>query len=172
MTSKFTFQYADYSGEKSTSTFYNADLNAGGTNWPTIQTQRDALRDALNGITLASLQKVGNQVAETDVSATLPASAQAQREMGLLLTIADQVGFKFQVTIPAPDLETIATQGTDIVDLAGTEMAALVAALEGGDWQNPNTQVGVGQVLSARIVGRRNYEYARRQVLAAQKNRS
>jgi hypothetical protein len=154
---RLTFSYIGYSGEKSSVGFPIPELTAANIESYTdggLSTAFDALSDAVADLTL--MNPTGH-TATAQISAVpevLPASPNAQRESGILVLMADTGGHKSRMVIPGPDLSLVAQEGTDNVLLTGTEMAALVTAIE-TYCVDPITGLAV-TVYAARIVGRNN----------------
>jgi hypothetical protein len=84
-----------------------------------------------------------------------PAStATAQREIAIRVFYSDTVtGKKYHFTIPGPEVAEYPAQGTDVIDLAGTNMAALVVLLEADCVSDVGNAI---EVNSAKFVGRHN----------------
>ena len=154
---RLTFTYIGFSAEKSSVGIPVPDLDATNVESYTdggLSTAFDALVAAVDGLTL--MNRTGHTAtAQTDsIAEVIPASPNAQREIGLLMLMSDPNGHKSRMVIPGVDLSLVAQAGTDVVDLAVTEVAALVTALQTYA-VDPITGLAV-TVYAARIVGRNN----------------
>jgi hypothetical protein len=88
----------------------------------------------------------------TDVG-TLPSSPYAQRELKLLVRYIDAVnGKRSTLTIPGPDLSTLASPGTDIVDHVSNAVAAAWVAVFEANAASPDGNAV--EVVGMQIVGR------------------
>lgn len=123
------FTLRDHGGERSSVKIYNGVITAG--TLPAYLTQLGALRTALDGITLGTIEKemwVGDA---TLLSSALPADANAQRETKWLVRYFDTVtNKKYTFEIPTALLTGQLVANTGIADLTTTEMAAFVTAFE------------------------------------------
>lgn len=146
-------RFRDFSDEYSTLTVIVDDQD-GADVWTQVTGWASALEAALEGLSIATLVSIyyrQGAIAEDD---TRPANAFAQRETGLRLFYSDDAdGSRYNITVPAPDLTTIAQEGTDDVPLSVTEVAALVSWME-SNMLSPNG--GAITVDRAVIVGRSN----------------
>jgi len=101
-----TFTLLDYSDEKSTVSVHNGAITA--VSIAGFLTQLGALRDAIDGITLGTLQKekwVGDDTVVTNAWPTDPA---AQREAKLLVTYMDTTTEKeYTLTVPTVDFSVL-----------------------------------------------------------------
>jgi hypothetical protein len=112
------------------------------------------LRIAIAAITLCNLTGTTVQAVQYPENPIPPASAYAQREIGLRVFYADSVtGDKYNFTIPGPDLTLLAQEGTDLIDTSNALWIALVAAVEANAVSPAGNPV---EVLQGRIVGRSN----------------
>lgn len=148
-----TFTYRDHSDEMSSVAFQVTNPAADGTDLVALKALNQAIDDALEALTLCVNGKESWTINVIENPA-LPSDEDAQRESGLRVFCHDSVeNKKFHFTIPGPDKSLVAIQGTDYIDLAGTEMAALVTAVEAGalsPWGNATF------VDKAKLVGRNN----------------
>jgi len=148
------FGFMDYSGETSNVSL-EMDVPADGTEYATQATLIDAVAVALKAISICNLTWYGSRYVQNDQLGN-PANPYAQRELGLRLFWRETSGddpAKGTVTIPGPDLTLIASNNSDNVDLTGTEVAALVAAMEAA-W---NGTLAVNrEIYKAVIVGRKS----------------
>lgn len=117
---------------------------------------RGILRAALDGVT-RGLRVRESAVAVSEVFAGSVTDEDAQREDGLRVWgRGDSSGKLFSITIPTADRANLAQAGTDDVDLAGTEMAALVTALETYWKADYGAALEDITVTAARLVSRAN----------------
>ena len=155
MTSKVNFGIRDYSDETGQVAVYFPDVssaNYDGVLGSGVGARYTNVKDAILGVTLGNLAQVTKVAASESPNNTRPASPFAQRESGLRLYYRDTVTDALHtLTIPAPDLASVATAGTDIVALA--DIQALVDTLE-LEALTPNGNALT--VESALIVGRNN----------------
>jgi len=154
---RLTLNYLGRSGEKGQVGLPVPDLNAANVESYTVgglSTAYDALKDSIDALTLMSA--IGHTATAQigSIPEVLPASPLAQREIGLLVLMADPDGHKTRVVIPGIDLSLVSQPGTDNVPLTVTEVAALVTALE-TYCVDPITG-GALTVYRARVVGRNN----------------
>lgn len=123
--------FRDYSREISTVSMSWPEPAAGGADYDAItDTAVTAVKAAIADVTLGQLSSEGVVVQESKEVADA-GSALAQREIGLRVFYSDTTTEKkYHWTFPCADLATLAQLGTDRVDPAGTEAAALITALE------------------------------------------
>lgn len=154
MAAKINYQVRDYSDEYSTVGF---EINPiGAANYPDVEllTPGGAANEIYNAILGVISGNVAAYNAKTEddvVNDVQPTEPSAQRESGLRVYGRDNNGKLHSRTIPCPNFAVLATPGTDLVNLAGTEMAALVAALE-AHW-TPGGALSV-TIEKAMLVGR------------------
>lgn len=153
---KANYTYRDFGSEIGSMSLHVEEIAAGGANYDAIIADIDAIASALLAITLCT--EAGNGLTQENDpdSDTVPASAFAQRELGLRVFLVDDVnGRKSHFTVPGPDLANLTIfDGTDLVDLADAGiMASLVTVIEAGAISADANAVSV---LRAVIVGRRN----------------
>lgn len=150
--SQMVFSIRDYSGEVS-SFRLDTDLPADGTAWEARQTQLDAIAVAVKALTIGNLNWYGYNTRQNDELGS-PANPFAQRETGVRFFWRETAGedpAQGNFTIAEPDLTIVAQPETDDVDLTGTVVAAIVAAVE-AVW---NAALAVDrEIYRARIVGR------------------
>jgi len=149
-----TIQYLDYSGEKSSVSF-NVDTPSGAAyDFAQLIADVDTVGDAIDAVCLCTRGPDSLKVELQAGSITLPSDEDAQREAGLRIFYHDTTNNKkYHVTIPGPDKSLMAVQATDIVDWAGTEMAALEAAFEANVLSPDGNAVSIDK---GTLVGRRN----------------
>lgn len=157
---RYSYTFMDFSRELSTVVIPVEEPSEVSLNWETIINANEAgMRSAIEGVTLASLQRHSVTVSEEDISDPKPTNQYAQRESGLRVFYHGVTsGEKRNLTIPAPDLTALTLQdNSDLVELEdGGAMAALVTELEA----NLQIQYGASteqiEVDRALIVGRNN----------------
>lgn len=152
---KASWSYRDRSSEISSVELTVADVSAGGADFDTVMADVAALGAAL--ATLSSCiqaREVFIQTVDTKNPATT-SDEYANRESALRVFYGDTVtGEVYHVSIPGPDWANIDMHAnTDLADLADTELAAFVTALEA----NALSPVGNAiEVIRAVQVGRHN----------------
>lgn len=143
--SKVRFPFLDYTNEKSTASVYVADAIG--------DAAITALVGGVDGLTVDGRQ-VAQLVVETDKDAGISGKATdplAQRENKWLVRATDNVNARnVQIEIPCADL-TLLTGGLDHLDLAGTEAAAFVTAIEGDALSQDGNAITVASI---QFVGR------------------
>lgn len=150
MPSRVDFFTYDRSGEKSAVSFRLRDAGTGGEYNNRI-TEIGNLQAALEGLTLSTWGNYDYVSAIYQETGSLPASPYAQRERRALFDCVSTNGERFQVGIPAPDMDNMAIPGSDSINLTDPQVAAYVAVLV-SDARSP-----LGNVLSViggKIVGR------------------
>lgn len=152
----YHYSLRDYTGEYSNLDIPVTEPTEVGANWETvINTEEATLRSAIQGVTLANIARHYVRLSEETVNDTQPASAFAQRELGLRIFYHDTTtGEKMNRTIAAPDLASLTLQdGTDLVDLTAEPMASLVSAWETYVESDDGNAVEVDRAV---VVGRNN----------------
>jgi len=146
-----TITITDYSAENSGFSYVASELTAG--NIVAQTALHDALRDATDDLIIGNLTK--HQVSQILEDAyALPPNAYAQRELKALVTYqAVTSGKKFQVEIPTPALTGNILEGSDLFDLAATDVAAWITAFVAVA-KSPDDIADSVIVLSIRLVGR------------------
>jgi hypothetical protein len=152
--SKATIQYTDFSGEVSSVSF-NVDTPSGAAyDFASLVAAVDGIGDAIDAVCLCTRGNDSLFMKLQDGSILYPADENAQREAGLRVFYHDGTNNKkYHLTIPGPDKSLMAVAGTDLVDWAGAEMAALEAALE-ADVLSPDGNAII--IDKGVLVGRRN----------------
>jgi hypothetical protein len=142
----------DYSGEATRTKFYGLAIDA--TNYAAVSADAAEMRLGIEGISLCNETSMTGSVVLHAASGTLPTSLYAQRELAMKVFYVDNVnGRKGDLTIPGPDM-TLLTLTKDEVSLTtGTEMIALVAAINGHAFSRDGNAI---TVTGARIIGRNN----------------
>lgn len=151
----YSYSFRDYSDERSSVEIRVEEPSEIGADWETIINANEAnVRAALQGVSLANIASHHVRVSEEAPNDTRPASAFAQRELGLRVFYQDDTNAKKSfITVPAPDMANLTlVEGSDQVTLAdGGIMAALVSALESYMYSPDGNAI---TVTSARVVGR------------------
>lgn len=149
-----TIQYLDFSGEKSSVAFNVATPSGATFDWDALEAVVDTVGDAIDAICLCTRGPDSLRVEMQAGSVDYPASEDAQREAGLRIFYHDSSNNKkYHVTIPGPDKSLMAVAGTDRVDWAGAEMAALETAFEANVLSPDGNAVVIDNGF---LVGRRN----------------
>ena len=153
------FTYLDFSAESSTVSIQVPEITS--ANFDEILGDgalegRGILRAALDGVT-RGLRVRESAVAVSEVFGGSVTDEDAQREDGLRVWgRGDDSGKLFSLTIGTADRAILAQAGTDDAALDGTEMAALVTALETYWKADYGATVEDITVVRARLVGRAN----------------
>lgn len=146
-----TFTVLDYSEEKSPVSFSFGGVTA--INIAGFLTEFGNLRTALTNIILGTVQKEKWVGDDTVLSNTPPTSQNAQIELKWLLTYEGATTKKkFRQEIPTPDTSKLVV-GTDLADMADTDIAAYVTAFE-TIAKSPDDDTEGVNVLDMRLVGR------------------
>lgn len=152
-----TVTFLDRTGENSAFQINTPTLTVGNVENFTSETPTNAYADlvsALEALTLMTLQKGTVSGKSADYVNAQPTDPNAQRERKLLLKFKDaSTGLKGSCTVPGIDLSLVGQAGTDAIDLAQTEVAALVAVLEANYVSNAGNAI---VFYEARHVGRNN----------------
>lgn len=128
---KLVLTYRDYgtTGERSTAIFEGADFTE--LNFAAQVAAQDALRDAVNAITLGELTKVTRVAVEATQPGENPASPFAQRELKWLVRYHDGVtGKRATLEIPCADLAKLDPDNQDVADTDDGDIAAFISAFE------------------------------------------
>jgi len=150
--SVLTFKIIDHSGEYSSVAMNIPDVTD--ATWAATNLGITALQAAIAALTAGNIASKSLLAYTYPVNDTFPTNEYAQRETGLRLFYKDvDNSKKFHVTIPAPNLALIAQEGTDMVDMTNSVVAALTALLE--TWMVSPYGNGVSFYKGV-IVGRRN----------------
>lgn len=143
----------DYSKEKSRFKVNYSAITVG--NLGDILSQWGALKTATQAICLGVFASEQLVLDNTILSAALPASPFAQRELKIEVSyVGDVSGKNFQIEIPCPDLAALTLNNTDEVVLAdGGVMAAWVTAFE-TIAKSPDDDTETVTVVQALVKGR------------------
>lgn len=148
-----TFSILDYSEETSRTSFNFGAITA--VSLPGFLTQFGALRTALGNVILGTImgeQWVGDRTVLSNVP---PAEPAAQVELKWLVTYeGDTSKKKFRYELPTPDTSKL-IPGTDKADLADTDVAAYITAIE-AIARTPDDDTETITVLDMTLVGRNN----------------
>lgn len=146
------FTQLDFSGEKSLTRIYNGAITA--VSIAGFLTEFGQMKDAINAITLGTMAQemwVGDN---TDLSNVLPTNVFAQRELKWLVVYEDDTSKNvYTLTLPCADPTGRLIAGTDLADLAQTEVAAFVTRFESFA-RSPESDVNTVTVLRIQLVGR------------------
>ena len=152
MASSVTFKVIDFSGEYSPFTLPIPAVDE--TSWVATDTAVGTIQTALIALTKGNIARRSLNAYNVHVNDTFPTDPMAQREVGLRLFYKDTVnGEKFHVTVPAPDLDLIAEEGSDNVDMTLSVVAALTTAIEAVAVSKYGNAI---EFYRGTIVGRRN----------------
>ncbi len=153
---KLILTYRDYGepGERSTVSAEGPDFTA--LNHDAEITLQNALRDAIDDITLGTRVNVQRVAQESPGLDTNPASPFAQRESKWLVRYRDTVtGKRATMELPCADLSKLLSSTPDKADLADADVAAFVAAFEAYVLSPGTGTRGDTEVYEIRFVGRR-----------------
>lgn len=146
--------YLDYSGERSSVSFNVATPSGATFDYDAWDLVIDGITDVIDAVSIMRRGPVNARTLIDTGSHELPADEEAQRELGLRIFYYDETTLKkFHLTIPGPELALFVIPGTDVVDLTGTEMAALVTEFE-SNVLSPD--LNAIEITHAAVVGRRN----------------
>jgi hypothetical protein len=128
MSSRLNLTYHDYDDEVAQTSFRGVELTA--ANFDAQDALMNAVRDAVEAVSLGKLNKVGKIASEASPYSGPADSAQAQREMKWLVRMYDAVtGATVNVQIPCPDFSLL-EENSNRMDPTSDEYIALVAAIE------------------------------------------
>jgi len=149
--------WIDHSRERTTSSFYLADIAAPATADldAEVMDPHDAVKAALAAVSLCNFTTSKVTIGKDEDTPLTPASPYAQREIGLWVQWVDTVNQNLGTTvIPGPDLTLLAQTATDEVDITANVAAlALSAVLEANCASRDGNPI---QITRMRIVGRSN----------------
>jgi hypothetical protein len=129
MPAQVTYKVIDYSGEYSTVKLNVPEIDE--TNYVAIEGFAIALQAAIIALSAGNVASRQLTAYSVPVNDTFPSDPAAQREVGLRLFYKDNVNAKkFHITTPAPDLDLVAVEGTDFVDMSLSVVAAVTDAME------------------------------------------
>lgn len=149
MSGKYVLSYRDYSNETSRMSVTIPTLNAG--NIAAQDALLDTLLAAIDAVVIGTKEKEDRVYEVILGTGIAPSSKDAQVERKWLVSARDDVtGFPVTFTIPTADSQFV-VNNTDLMDLAGTEGAALVAAIEAVVLSRAGNAITVSSI---RLVGR------------------
>lgn len=149
-----TARFRDKSNEYSTFSVEVNDIDGVARLWTTLTGETDDLETAVEGISLATLVSLNYRQIANAEDDTIPASFFAERESGLRFFYSDDVtAQKYNITVPAPDLQTIAVEGSDEVPLDNATVAPMVTWMETNALSPNGNAVTVDRIVK---VGRNN----------------
>lgn len=127
--SKVNYKIIDFSGEYSNFAINIPDVDE--TSWLATDTAVGTISTALQALTKGNIARRQLTAYNVHVNDTYPSDPMAQVEVGLRLFYKDDSnGEKFHVTVPCPDLDLIAEEGSDDVDMTLSVVSTLTAAIE------------------------------------------
>lgn len=147
---RMTLSYLDYDSEGSSVSVRTIDLTA--ANFDANITALNGLKDAVEAVTLAALQKQAIVAVETEVSDPLPASQYAQRESKWLVKYQQADGQFGSFEIPAADL-TLLVSHSELMNVSAGAGQTLVTAINGNVYGRDGALVTVVEI---QHVGRSN----------------
>lgn len=142
----------DASGERSTTKIYNGPITVGTITG--FLTEFGQMRDAINAITLGTMEKEAWVGDATVLSTALPANAFAQRELKWLVRYRDTVTNKrYTLEIATADPTGRMVAGSDLANLSETQMAAFVTQFNSYA-RCPDSDANAVEIVDIRLVGR------------------
>lgn len=144
-TSKLNLTLADRDDEKSTISVHAAVLTAG--NFNTQMTEADNLVAAILDVTQMVKVKDSRIAVDTGFAYVLPTDPFAQRGIKWLVRCQDTNGNKVTFHIPGANLGLAGILDGEKMDLASTEGAALVSAIEAYVKSNDGEDVTVVEIV-------------------------
>jgi hypothetical protein len=140
---RMNLSYKDYDDEGSSVTVRTIDLTA--ANFDANIIALNGLKDAIEAVTLAALQKQQIMAVETEVNDPLPASQYAQRESKWLVKYQQADGLFGSFEIPAADL-TLLVSHSELMNVSAGAGQALVTAINGNVYGRDNALVTVIEI--------------------------
>lgn len=141
---KMNLGYVDHDGEGSSVGVMIADLTAG--NFAASIVELDAIRDAIEAITLCTLRTRAIIAVTEEIAGVLPANGFAQRETKWLVSGNDANGQARTLEIPGADLSLLPA-GSGVLNIAAGVGLALKTALDAA-WTTPTGEaITVEQVI-------------------------
>jgi len=151
MSARFTLSIRDYSGEMSTISLPGVDLTS--ANFDAQDGLWDTLQSAIDGVVVGMIANRKLLAQDLIVSADLPTSAFAQRELKWLVRYTgNTLAKKYTAEIPTPDAALLLA-GTDNMNLGVGAGATFVTAFEAYA-KSPDDVAETVTVIDARVVGR------------------
>lgn len=148
-----TYTQLDYSGER-TSVRFNMATPTDTTSLTAYNTAVDDIRTAIEGVTIGTMARVVKTLERENLSGALPGSNLAQRELKIVVFMADDVTadiFKHEIGCPDFANLTIAP-GTDVIDITASPFSDLVSELNG----NVLSKQGNGATVQKAVISGRN----------------
>jgi hypothetical protein len=130
---KMNLSYVDHDGEGSSVGVGIVDMNAG--NFAATMTDLDAIRDAIEAVTLCTLRGRSIIAVTEEIAGVLPANGFAQRETKWLVSGVDANGQARTMEIPGADLSLLPS-GSGVLNLASGVGQDLKDALDAA-WVTP-----------------------------------
>jgi len=150
MTVKVTLSGLDASNEGTSFGVYMVDLTA--ANFDARATALAAVQAAVRGVSKIAFDGASYPAMFTPRETTVPADPYAQRELKWRVSYSDNVNARIgEFEIGGPELTGIIVAGTDFMNLASTEGAALVTALEANCRSRDGNAINITEV---KLVGR------------------
>lgn len=151
--SRLVLSYRDFSREMSSFEMLFAEPSAGGADFDAVLADVAEVVAAIETISVGMLAKESLVINES--SEVGDAGAGAKRELGLRVFWADTTAETFgHFTIPCPDpAGAWLVVGSDIVNPAETDIAALIAVLEADVYSPDGNLINVSKIVE---VGRAN----------------
>lgn len=147
-----TFTQRDFSKELSRTTIFTSVLDS--TNYDTVLSDTDLMRNAIDGITTGIMSAQTLVADKQTLSGAAPTNVYAQRELKWLVYYHDNVTNKpYTLTLPCADPTARLIAGTDLANLAQTEIAAFVTRFQSYA-KDPDTQTNAVTVDAMQLVGR------------------
>lgn len=143
--SRYNLTYLDRDNEASSIGVYATALTAG--NFTTQVALAQALRDAIQDISLLVLSKETLIASETTYSPALPTHAYAERGIKFLVRARDTNGNSVTFHIPGPDKAQVDLMIGENVDLTSVNGSALVNAIEAFVKSNDGEAVTVQEIV-------------------------
>lgn len=143
--SRYNLTYLDRDNEAGSVGVYATALTAG--NFTAQVGLAQALRDAIQDISLLVLSKESLVATETTYNPILPTNMYAQRGIKLLVRARDTNGNAVTFHIPGPDLAQANLMVGENVDLTSVNGAALVNAIEAFAKSNDGEAITVQEIV-------------------------
>lgn len=143
--SRYNLTYLDRDGEAATVSVWGTALTAG--NFTTQLGLAEALRDAIQDISLLALGKESLVATETKYDPVLPTHAYAERGIKFLVRARDTNGNAVTFKIPGPAKDQAGLMVGENVDLTSVNGAALVNAIEAFAKSNDGESITVLEIV-------------------------
>jgi hypothetical protein len=150
MPTPISLNLVDYSNEPSSVKFYGVTLDA--TNYAAVAADALAVRLGIEGVSLLNEKSMTASIPLHTASGVAPSDVLAQREWVMRVYFTDNVnGKRGTMTIPGPDTSLLTIVGDEVSLTTGTEMTALVDALNGHAFSQDGNAITVTRAV---ITGR------------------